>query len=98
VTPSLSASGARKARVLPTSLLVVLPNNLLVGRNNLTLVTLIILRYQIRPGSLGASSYQARPCPFPLLYFCRTTSMSNGFAVARLPSEVLQTPLLYGLR
>ncbi len=51
MTPSLSASGARKARVLPTSLLVVLPNNLLVGRNNLTLVTPIILRYR---SALGA--------------------------------------------
>src|SRR5918998_3690793 len=39
VTPSLSASGVRNARVLPSNLLVVLPNNLLVGRNNFTLVT-----------------------------------------------------------
>lgn len=66
MTPSLSASGARKARVLPTSLLVVLPNNLLVGRNNLTLVTPNILRYQIRPGSL---QLPGAALPFPAALF-----------------------------
>jgi hypothetical protein len=69
VTPSLSASGARKANVLPSNLLVVLPNSLL-GCNNLTLVTPLTLRYQDHSVSLMPPVTRRGPALSPLLYFC----------------------------
>jgi hypothetical protein len=65
----LERERCQKAQRSPSNLLVVLPSSLLPGRNNLTLVTPIILRYQYRSESLNVSGDQARLCPLAALLF-----------------------------